>query len=262
MEAFLRALLQDLRSFVPWLLWASVTLSVAIAGPFGSYGAFTLVERTLFWAPVVGFAVAIASVVRAFVYGTLGEHDTLKGTLISAVLNCVILCPPLYLLISWVIPPIYAGTDQITEIVLLVASMSLGICALRHTGTPVQPVEEAQTDHQPMPPRLMRRVEPDLRGAIWAISVRDHYVDVITSRGKFSLLMRFSDAIDEVDCQPGAQVHRSHWVAWDGVALVCREGNKMSLQLKNGHQIPVSRNHRDKVDARFPASPNAKDIAA
>lgn len=262
MEAFLKVLLQDLRSFVPWLLWASVTLSVAIAGPFGSYGAFSLTERALFWTPVVGLAVVIASVVRAFVYGTLGEHDTLKGTLIAAVLNCVILCPPLYVLIAWVFPPVYAGTDQITEIVLLVASMSLGICALRHTGTPEQPRQVPQADPAPTPPRLMRRIEPALQGEIWAISVRDHYVDVHTSRGKASLLMRFSDAIDEVDCQPGAQVHRSHWVAWDGVGSVCREGGKVNLHLKNGHQIPVSRNHRDKVDAQFPVMHSPKDIAA
>jgi hypothetical protein len=42
------------------------------------------------------------------------------------------------------------------------------------------------------------------------------------------------------------------------VATVCREGGKLVLQLKSGQQIPVSRNHRAKVDARFPPTPGLK----
>ncbi len=260
MGAFLRVLLADLRSFVPWVLWATVTLAVAVSGPFGSYGAMSMAERFLFWPPVIAVAVAVATAVRAFVYGPCQMGGTLRGTLLGTVLNCLILCPLFFLLIQFAFPPLFSTLSRMAEIVLLVASMSLGICALRESAE-IEVAETPAAPEKPLP-RLLRRIDPPLQGDIWAITVRDHYVDVQTSLGKSSLLMRFSDAIDEVDCLPGAQVHRSHWVAWSGVGSVCREGGKMILHLKNGHQIPVSRNHRDKVDAMFPLLPDAKTVAA
>ena len=85
-----------------------------------------------------------------------------------------------------------------------------------------------------------------------------HVIVALCELGKTSLLMRFSDAMDEVEDHLGAQVHRSHWVAWGAVTTVCREGGKLVLQLQSGQQIPVSRNHRAKVDARFPPVPGLK----
>lgn len=261
MRAFLAVLSDEVRSFVPWLLWATVSVAVSVSGPFGSYGSFNLVERALFWTPVIGLAIVIGSMIRALVYGTLQEGGTLRGMIGSAILNCIVLCPPLFLLVTAVFPPLVRGHSQLVEIVLLVSSISFGVCALRSGSAP--PREAAViVDATPSPPRLLRRIEAEVQGEIWAITVRDHYVDVLTDKGKSSLLMRFSDAIDEADGVPGAQVHRSHWVAWQGVRSVCREGGKVILHMKNGHQIPVSRNNRDKVDARFPSGPVAKVAAA
>ena len=49
---------------------------------------------------------------------------------------------------------------------------------------------------------------------------------------------------------------------WAGVGSVCREGGKITLHLHNGHQIPVSRNHRPKVDGQFPLTEAVKTAAA
>ena len=103
---------------------------------------------------------------------------------------------------------------------------------------------------EPAPePRLVQRLDPGLRGPILSISVRDHYVDVMTGHGTASLLMRFGDAIAEAGVA-GAQVHRSHWVAWDAIDTVEREGAKLFLRLKPGMRVPVSKNHRDKLELR------------
>ena len=263
MGAFLKELSAEARSLVPWTLWVTISFAVAIAGPFGSYGAMSVTTRVLFWTPVIAVALIAATVVRALIYGSLNMGGTIKGSIVATVFNCLIICPPLYLLLNGVFPHMFGLITNFFEIFVLVASISLGICALRISAE--NEAQDAQSPPSPVTvriPRLMRRIDPDMQGEIWAITVRDHYVDVQTSVGKSSLLMRFSDAVDEVDCQPGAQVHRSHWVAWSGVGSVCREGGKMILHLKNGHQIPVSRNHRDKVDAMFPLLPDAKTAAA
>jgi DNA-binding LytR/AlgR family response regulator len=140
------------------------------------------------------------------------------------------------------------------ELILLVGSITLGISSLRHSIQPMIPATAPETltetvESGPLP-RLIERLDPDLRGKLQSISVRDHYVDVSTSLGVGSLLMRFSDAISEVWPVEGAQVHRSHWVAWDAVEAVEREGGKLFLRLPSGARIPVSRNHRDKLEAR------------
>jgi hypothetical protein len=256
MAAFRKELLAEFRSPVPLVAWLSLSVVVSIMGPFGSYGALTLVERALFWTPLLGLGVLIGTAIRVLVFFFLGPMPSLKSSLLIAALNCLLMAPGLYALIVMIVSDAVHVHVQGVEIAVLIASVSLGICALRQSvsGDP----EQKSSVGGGQEPRLLRRLDPELCGEIWAISVRDHYVDVQTSRGKTSLLMRFSDAMDEVDARLGGQVHRSHWVAWSAVTTVCREGGKLVLQLKSGQQIPVSRNHRAKVDARFPPAPGLK----
>lgn len=99
-------------------------------------------------------------------------------------------------------------------------------------------------------PRLAGRLEPEMRGTLISISVRDHYVDVRTDKVRSSLLLWLSDAIDETAPIDGAQVHRSHWVAWEAVQAVERKRDKVLLRLCDGDPIPISRNCREKLEAR------------
>ena len=139
----------------------------------------------------------------------------------------------------------------------------MGVSSLRLSAYE-RPVAQFLEEPVPVPeePRLLRRIAATEKGQLWAITVRDHYVDVQTSTGKYSLLMRFSDAIAEAEPTCGAQVHRSHWVAWAGVGSICRAEGKLRVCLHNGQLIPVSRNHRDKVEARFPHMAEVKCDAA
>lgn len=219
----------------------------------------------MFWTPVVAATLVIGALARAFLTTTFRIHHHMRRSALAAGINALVISPPLYLLLLAMLPDAMAAMLNGLEIALLVASTSLGVCALRISSSMVEakladtrpeavlPVEE---------PRLMRRIGADQRGELWAMTVRDHYVDVQTSLGKASLLMRLSDAIAEVERVPGAQVHRSHWVAWAGVCSVGRQGGKMTIHLHNGQEIPVSRNHRDKVEARFPSDPAIRTDAA
>jgi hypothetical protein len=238
MAAFRKELLAEFRSPVPLVAWLSLSVVVSIMGPFGSYGALTLVERALFWTPLLGLGVLIGTAIRVLVFFFLGPMPSLKSSLLIAALNCLLMAPGLYALIVMIVSDAVHVHVQGVEIAVLIASVSLGICALRLSvsGDP----EQKSSVGSGQEPRLLRRLDPE------------------TSRGKTSLLMRFSDAMDEVDARLGGQVHRSHWVAWSAVTTVCREGGKLALQLKSGQQIPVSRNHRAKVDARFPPAPGLK----
>lgn len=256
MAGFVRELKADFRSRVPLVIWVLVSLAVGVAGPFGSYGQMSLAERLLFWAPVLAIGIAVSTVIRAFVYGWLNLHGRLSGPFLATALICLVLCPPLYVLVHVLFANASAGIPSLGELVLLLASVSLGVCAVRESVRPTLPaLAEGDPVSDPLGSRLIRRLDPALQGDLIALTVRDHYVEVTTTTGSTSLLMRLSDAIAEAEPVEGVQVHRSHWVAWDAVDRVEREAGKLMLVLRTGQKVPVSRANRAKVEERFGEEP-------
>jgi len=59
--------------------------------------------------------------------------------------------------------------------------------------------------------------------------------------GETMILMRLADAIRELTTLEGLQVHRSWWVARQGLADVSRGDGRVALKLKSGVEAPVSR---------------------
>lgn len=94
---------------------------------------------------------------------------------------------------------------------------------------------------------FFKRMDRSLGTSLMRLSVQDHYVEVHTSKGKELILMRFADAVDELDGFGGLQVHRSHWVARNAIIKVKRDGRKNQVVLSNGDEIPVSKNYLDDV---------------
>ena len=61
------------------------------------------------------------------------------------------------------------------------------------------------------------------------------------------LLMRFKDAVREMDDADGFCVHRSHWVAREAVQSAIKDGQKEFVILTTGDRIPVSKTYRENV---------------
>ena len=74
-----------------------------------------------------------------------------------------------------------------------------------------------------------------------ALQSEDHYVRVHGSRGSELLLLRLRDAIQEMGSVPGQQVHRSWWVANEGVSNLEQSGRNWVIKLKNGESAPIAR---------------------
>jgi hypothetical protein len=110
-------------------------------------------------------------------------------------------------------------------------------------------------------PRLVARLPERLRGApVLALEAEEHYTKVHTDRGSTLLLLRFSDAMAEMEPQPGLQVHRSFWVSRDGVERVARVQRRLVIRLRGGVEVPVSRSFRLAVkSAGLPGSAAAGD---
>lgn len=86
---------------------------------------------------------------------------------------------------------------------------------------------------------------------LYAVSAEDHYLRVHTNFGDELILMRLSDAIKELADYPGAQTHRSWWVAKRGIGTSRKENGKLILTLHTGVEPPVSRTFRKAVESEL-----------
>ncbi len=92
--------------------------------------------------------------------------------------------------------------------------------------------------------RFPDRLPMKLRGAtIRAVQAEDHYLRIHTDRGSDLILMRLSDALDELEGLEGSQTHRSWWVARGAVRDVSRGDGRATLTLDNSLTVPVSRKY-------------------
>lgn len=88
---------------------------------------------------------------------------------------------------------------------------------------------------------ILARLQIQNRGQLLYMSMQDHYVNVVTSRGQELLLMRMSDAMKEAEGVDGLKIHRSHWIARDGIKRVDRQNGNYIVEMLDGTKLPVSR---------------------
>lgn len=81
-----------------------------------------------------------------------------------------------------------------------------------------------------------------------AVEAQDHFIRIHAAHETELLLYRFRDAVRELAPLPGAQIHRSFWVARHAVERVDRRGRAWHLVLRNGLRVPVSQANRGLVE--------------
>lgn len=270
MVRFVSEVRENLRSPVTLGAWVFLTAVMAMAGPFGSYDHVPFVERALFWAAVVAVSIVVAVGVRVLVNRTFGWRDYRRVAPVTAALVSAIMTLPLHAISDVLTRHSAYMPPAVGEIALFLFCLSMGLSALR-AGIEAGPVAgvrelpaalvvaafapEGQVPEsqppvpEPVAPRLIERLPEAVRGPVVRLSVRDHYVDVVTRAGAHSLLMRFSDAMAELAGCEGLQVHRSHWVALAAISRAERRGGRLFLTMSDGAQVPVSRSYQARVDA-------------
>jgi len=131
-------------------------------------------------------------------------------------------------------------------LVVPVVTVTTAVCALvvlLGQANPIQTHAYADTDARPAT-RFTQRLPLRLRGArLIAVEAEDHYLRVHTDQGSDLILMRLSDALEELDGVEGAQTHRSWWVARDAVRGASRGDGRATLTLEGGISAPVSRRY-------------------
>lgn len=275
---FLQSTLRELHLVLKaprlWATFAAVVLIFWVTGPYGTAERLALVPRLGFWLVLHALTWAIAIVSAVFANGILREMVT--SGFVRMMIGAAVASIPIGLVttaigsVTFSVAPTAAGvlTDIATGLLL-----SLSFCALTwmtmnrdaaseldDTGTfaatpdtrghqaSIGPTTFQENTGQ-VP--LLLRLKHANRGVPLHLTVSDHYTEVTTTAGRELILLRFADALGELGPVQGLQVHRSHWVADAHVARLVRDNGRMTIQLGDGTEVPVSRTYATAVRQRW-----------
>lgn len=254
---------------------AALAILVGFLGPFGTYTDHSLIYRVQEWGALLFGAYIL---VRPCIWGL--HHVALRTSLPVGVLTfwgVVATSLPIAMIWRSVGQDAYRELDGYAELIpfaLLCALAVIGVtiwarvvserfadrshaisnsvASSGHSspGSNYDDVSERSFEARAarmIGPRLHGRLGADFRGPIIALQSEDHYVRVHSAGGSELVLMRLRDAIAEMDHVEGEQVHRSWWIARDGVAGLVRAGRTWSVRLTNGELAPVARESANRL---------------
>ncbi|SMX44036.1 LytTR family DNA-binding domain-containing protein [Actibacterium lipolyticum] len=254
MASLKKEFFEAMKSPALYVAWLVVSGMVAYAGPFGTYDGFPLTKRLIYWPTVVAVGIVLGIAVRLSVQRLITGGGFWPVVVVSSGCMGVCFAVPLTAFTRFMASGTTAHVPSLLEMSFLVFVAGIGVGAIRlllSTPSPRQkPEAEAEEKEKVVRPRLLDRIEPGLQGEVLKCEVFDHYVALTTEKGQARLLMRFSDAIAELDGVDGLQVHRSHWVATNAIESQSVESGRLFLTLKDGSRVPVSRNYRPVVEER------------
>lgn len=215
---------------------AAVVVLLALAGPFGTGDTLAFVPRLAYWAFTVPITYATGSLVGTGLVVAMSRSRLHWLAMPAAAIASGLAITGVVAVLNWF--TFHIGPELLPLSAIFLAS-SIVTGAIIALGREL----EHETDARRAPPPLLERLEFAKRGPLVSLSVQDHYVEVVTTRGASLILMRLSDAIRETGADTGMQVHRSHWVAFDQIERVTREGDKARITLKDGRDIPAARSY-------------------
>ena len=271
-HTFLQSTLRELqviqRSPRFWATFVTIVLIFALTGPYGTLDRLMPGARLGYWLALHAMAWSIA-----IVFSIVAEI-LLRGQIASMFARMMIGSVAAALPIGFGIALIdfaFFGTWPTVAGSLHQSIGSIPLCALfcilsymtMHRQIAIAAggadLAEAKTISASAPeirpgipqPPILSRLKPENRGALIRLTVRDHYTEVVTARGRELILLRFSDALMEIGNTEGIRLHRSHWVAADHVAGLKRDNGKLFVVARDGMEMPVSRSYAEAVRRRF-----------
>lgn len=216
---------------------------LALTSAFGMSNA-PLWLRLVYWVPVMLAGAAWGEVCSRLV-GRWIDLDERPWLAIAALTASI--TGPVALLVWFVTGLVFEGqVYPLRTLPLMLGPVLIVTASVSAINVFLGKAQPVQTHAAPGGPasRFPDRLPLRLRGAaIRAVQAEDHYLRIHTDRGSDLILMRLSDALDELEGLEGAQTHRSWWVARDAVRDVARGDGRATLTLEGGITAPVSRRY-------------------
>ncbi|MDX1742426.1 MAG: LytTR family DNA-binding domain-containing protein [Ruegeria sp.] len=201
-------------------------------------------ERLVFWFGVMGLALFVIWVSKTVTrtYFADAYFSWRDAALVALILGLFV--PSMWLLSYLLFSLAGQPAPGMLSVARYGALLATGLVLTRGYNQPTAPLSETA----PVSPRLAKRLPGSFRGQIYRLTVRDHFVDVVTTEGTFTIRSRFTDAIAEMEPVSGHCTHRSHWVTDAAIDRVEKRGGKTFLRLKNKDLVPVSRKYKPQLE--------------
>jgi DNA-binding LytR/AlgR family response regulator len=255
LQLALREMQDVLRSRTTRLGVVFAVFLLTVSGPFGTFENFGVGQRAGYWAAMVVISYLAGQGATTFFLELLRPliaqrwpRVIIAGLLAALPLTVVVVAINSVAYQRFELPLVFNMWVYVTLITLaIVVALVMFTDRLAQPAAPVAssaaaPVaSSAAAPVADTPPPILERVPLPQRGRLLALIVEDHYVDIVTDRGKALVLMRLADAMRETGNVAGLQIHRSHWVARDAVVRTHRSDGRVLLELSNGLRLPVSR---------------------
>ena len=236
----------------------------AFIGPFGTYDSLGVSGRIGYWAVAMGGNWLVCGSIMMLTLVTAGGHSMRRRVLVTAAAAPVAAAPGTGVVFAAeaLFRPGYAEPVGVPMIYLSVAVLMLviglavvvvmearrGLVERRVAGPALE--EASESGAGPVPgARFLDRLPEKLGRDLIYLKTADHYVEAFTTAGSTLVLMRFADAVAELDGAGGLRVHRSYWVARRHVTGAARQDGRTTLRLTGGHEVLVSRTYMAAVRA-------------
>lgn len=251
----MRETIAGIRSEQGLFVFLAAILVTTVIGPFGSYAVLSLGERFVFWtAAISAVAIPMRMAMRVTLPSArLGRLPPVARIALGASLAAV---PGtgLVLIVSAVLWPSAFVGESIARTWFQVATLGFVIGCFHLLAAPAHPTPADPVPDPARRPRspFLARLDPALGTDVVSLSMQDHYVEVTTTAGSQLLLLRFADALKELDGIDGLRLHRSHWAAVAHVECLGRDNGKLRVRLSDGRHLPVSQTYARDIRARLP----------
>lgn len=222
----------------------------SILGPFGTYQLFDFWTRVVFWSVVItGIGALMHFCIVMVLDGEIFARLPWLGRV--AIGSCVAAVPSVGLILFSTHAMFPEAVSSNTFPLLWFQVAVIGSVAGAFEYRPRAPLPETGPRRSRFHDRLPRDAHPD----IVSMTVNDHYVEVSTVEARHLVLIRLTDAIDEIDGVAGVRLHRSHWAAAPHIRGVERRDRKFYARLSDGRDLPVSKTYLDDVRAVLNGKP-------
>ncbi|MEM1146541.1 MAG: LytTR family DNA-binding domain-containing protein [Pseudomonadota bacterium] len=219
-------------------------LIFAVLGVYNT-GQLPFYQSFVFWATTMAVGAGTSLVVSPFVWGPRFEAiaPAFKIGVAAAIISVpVTITLMLFFSVSrWDLTLFVIQYSYVLVISLIVTTAAY----IRDVLTTQKAADADVTD--PIKGFLERLPVKYRTADLHAISSEDHYLRIHTSLGDELILMRLADAVRELSAADGLQVHRSWWVAKNGITDEKRVDGRSLLVLPSGVEVPVSRSYRAKA---------------
>jgi DNA-binding LytR/AlgR family response regulator len=222
----------------------AIGLLLGVTGPFGSQNAYSTGVKYAFWMvnALAGFGAAVAA------DRLLPPFATGRRTLPRLVAVAAASAVPMTFFVAWTMGVAQPGRAfsplQLLTLFPFVALVQLLIARAIAPDEPNNSTEIVdQADAAEYPSEILSKLPPALRRDILSMQAEDHYLRVHTRHGSALILMRLADAAAMIDPRLGIRVHRSWWVAKDGVRALETTSGRAIVRLLDDTAVPVSRSY-------------------